>query len=123
METQKIINLLNGSDNDNSRFATKKWYIIDSESSGNYSQGEEINFLTRSIESSLCDYSDAYILVTGNITATPNNAATQVIFKNYAPFEKCRTEINETFIDEADCINITMPMYNVIEYSDSYSDT
>ena len=97
METQKIINLLNGSDNDNSRFATKKWYIIDSES------------LTTSIESSLCDYSDAYILVTGNINVTrtiaaandnpiqrkqPLDAATQVIFKNCAPFKKCRTEIN-----------------------------
>ena len=79
METQKIINLLNGTDNDNSKFATKKWYIIYKESNGNYSQNDEIQFLTRSIESSLCDYSDAYILVTGNITVTPNNAATQVV--------------------------------------------
>ena len=61
--------------------------------------------------------------MTGNSTATPNNAATQVVFKNCAPFEKCRTEINETFIDEATHINITMPMYNLIEYSDNYSDT
>ena len=123
METQKTVNLLNGSDNDNSRFATKKWYIIDSESNGSYSQNDEINFLTRPIESSLCDYSDVYILVTGNITASPNNAATQVTFKNRAPFEKCRTEINETFVDETDFINITMPMYNLIEYIDNYSDT
>ena len=123
METPKIVNLLNGTDNDNSRFATKKWYIIDSESNGNYSQNDEIQFLTTSVESSLCDYSDAYILVTGNITATPNNAATQVVLKNCAPFEKCRTEINETFIDEATHINITMPMYNLIEYSVNYSST
>ena len=121
METQKIANLLNGSENDNSKFATKKWYIIDSESNGNYSQNDEIKLLTGSIESSLCDYSDAYILVTGNITATPNNAATQVVFTNCAPFGKCRTEINETFTDEAIHINITMPMYNLIEYSDNYS--
>ena len=67
-------------------------------------------------QNQVCDYSDAYILVTGNITATPNNAATQVVFKNCAPFEKCRTEINETFIDEATHINITMPMYILIEY-------
>ena len=67
METQKIVNLLNGSDNENSKLATKEWYVIDSESNGNYSKDEEIKFLTRSIESSLCDYSDAYILVTGNI--------------------------------------------------------
>ena len=111
----------------------KKWYIIDSESNGNYSKDEEIKFLTRSIESSLCDYSDAYILVTGNITVKRRNAAdtadialgaiTQVVFKNCAPFEKCRTEINETFVDEADFINITMPMYNLIKYSDNYSDS
>ena len=96
---------------------------LDSESKGSYSHHNPITFLTKSIDSSLCDYSDTYILVTGNITATPNNAATQVIFKNCAPFEKCRTEINETFVDEADFINITMPMYNLIEYSDNYSDT
>ena len=123
METQKIVNLLNGSDNDNSKFATKKWYIIDSESKGNYSHHNPIKFLTSSLESSLCDYSDAYILVKGNITATPNNAATQVVFKNCAPFEKCRTEIKETFVDEADFINITMSMYNLIEYSVNYSST
>ena len=51
METQKIVNLLNGSDNENSKLATKKWYIIESESKGNYSKDEEIKFLTRSIES------------------------------------------------------------------------
>ena len=61
--------------------------------------------------------------MTGNITAITNNAVTQVVFKNCAPFEKCRTEINETFIDEATHINITMPVYNLIEYSDICSDT
>ena len=123
METQKIVNLLNGSDNDNSKFATKKWYIIDSESKGNYSTDEEIKFLTRSIESSHCDYSDAYILVTGNITVNGGNNSTKVAFKNCVPFKKCRTEINETFVDEAEHINIVMPMYNLVEYSDNYSDT
>ena len=53
METQKIVNLLNGNDNDNSKFAAKKWYIIDSETKGDYSQNEEVKFLTRSIESSI----------------------------------------------------------------------
>ena len=121
METQKTASLLSGSDNENSKFA--KWYIIDSEAKGNYSTDNEIRFLTRSIESSHCDYSDAYILVTGNITVTGGNANTKVAFKNCAPFKKCRTEINETFVDDADFINITMPMYNLIEYSDNYSDT
>ena len=138
METQKIVNLLNGSDNENSKFATKKWYVIDSESKGNYSHHDPIKFLTKSIESSLCDYSDAYILVTGNITVTrtiaaaaggnvqrkqPLDAATQVIFKNCAPFEKCSTEIDGTLVDEANFINNTMPMYNLIKYSENYSDT
>ena len=123
METQKIINLLNNTENKYSKFATKKWYIIDIESKSNYSHQNPIKFLTNSLESSLCDYSDAYILVTGDIAVTGGNNNTKVAFKNCAPFEKCRTEINETFVDEADIINITMPLYNLIEYSNNYSNT
>ena len=95
--------------------------VIDSKTSDAYSEDDPIKFLTNSIESSLCDYSDAYILVTGNITSGGND--TKVAFKNCAPFRKCRTEINETFVDEAEHINIVMPMYNLVEYSDNYSDT
>ena len=94
METQKIVNLWNSSENDYSKFSTKKWYVSDSESKGSYSHHDPTKFLTKSIESSLCDYSDAYILVTGNITLTKRNpantedialnAATQVVFKNCA---------------------------------------
>ena len=123
METQKIVNLLNGSDNENSKFATKKWYVIDNDAKGNYSKDHPITFLKNSLESSLCDYSDAYILVTGNITATPNNAVTQVVFKNCAPFKDFRTEMNDIIVDYVDFINIAMPMYNLIEYSENYSDT
>ena len=46
-----------------------------------------------------------------------------MVFKNCTPFENCRTEINDTFVDYADFINITIPMYNLIEHSDNYSDT
>ena len=123
METQKVINLLNAFDNENSKFATKKWHIINNESNGDYSHHNSIKFLTSSLESRLCDCFDAYILVTGNITATGSNDNTKVAFKNCAPFNKCRTGINETFIDDVDFINITMPMYNLIEYSDNYFDT
>ena len=133
METQKIVNLLNGSENENSKFPTKRWYVIDSESKGNNSHANPIKFLTTSLESSLCDYSDVYILVTGNITVTRRNvantedivlnAATQVVFRNCAPFKDCITEIIDTFVDYADFDNIAMPMYNLIEYSDNYSDT
>ena len=118
-----MVNLLNGSDNEYTKFATKKWYVIDSESKGNYSHENPIKFLTSSLESSLCDYSDAYILVTGNINVTGGDNNTKVAFKNCAPFKKCRTEINETFVDDAEHINIAMPMYNLIEYSYNYSDT
>ena len=123
METQKLVNLINSSDNKNSKFATKKRYVIDSESKDNYSQDDPIKFLTKSLESNLCDYSDVHILVTRNITATPNNAVTQVVFENCSPFKNCRTEINDIFIDNADFINITIPMYNLIVYSDNYSET
>ena len=123
MEIQKIKNVLNNAEGEYSTFATKKWYDIDSESKGNYSHQNPIIFLKNSLESSLCHYSDAYILVTGDITVTGGNDNTKVSSKNCAPFEKCGTEINETFVDEANNINITMPMYNLIEYSDNYSGT
>ena len=58
-----------------------------------------------------------------NITVTGGNANTKVAFKNCAPFIECRTETNETFFDETEHLNIAMPMYNLIEYSDNYSDT
>ena len=80
METQKIVNLLNGSDNENAKFATKNG-MFDSESKGNYSHENPIKFLTSSLESSLCDYSDAYILVTGNVTVAGGGANTKFAFK------------------------------------------
>ena len=133
MKTQKIVNLLNSSENEYSKFATKKWYVIDSESKGVYSHENPIKFLTSSLESSLCDYSDAYILVTGDIAVKRRNAAdtadielaaaTQVAFKNCAPFKDCGTEINDTFVDYANFFDIAIPMNNLIEYSDNYSDT
>ena len=88
METQKIVNLLNGSDNENSKFATKKWYIIYTESKGNYLTDNEIKFFTSSLESNLCDYFDGHILVAGNINITGGNNNAKVAFKNCAPFKK-----------------------------------
>ena len=123
MKTQKIINLLNDSRNEESKFATKKWYVIDSQTTkGKYKQGDTIKFETETIKSSLCDYSDAFILVTGNITVNAAND-TDVAFKNCAPFSTCKTVINDVFVDRAKHIYIAMPMYNLIEYSDNYSDT
>ena len=99
-----------------SKFATKKWYVVDSKSKSGYSHGNPIKFLTKSIESGLCDYSDAYILVTGDIVVKRRNTAvtadialgaiTQVAFKIYPPFKDCRTEINDNSIDFADLTKI-----------------
>ena len=123
METQKVINLLNDSSNEESKFATKKWYVIDSQTTkGKYKQGDVIKFETETIKSSLCDYSDAFFLVTKNITVAANNNI-DVALKNFAPFSTCTTEINNTFVDKANHIYIAMPIYNLIEYSDNYSDT
>ena len=91
----------------------------------------QINFKASMLRSILCDYSDAYILVKGNISvnntaaagAAENNTNKKVIFKNCAPFTNCISKINNTQIDNAEYIDIVMPMYNLIEYSDNYSKT
>ena len=79
------------------------------------------------LNSSLCDYSDAYILVKGTITvqntAAVNNVGEKEIFKNSASFTNCKTEINNTEVDNAKDIDIAIPMYNLIEHSDNYSRT
>ena len=83
------------------------------------------------LKSSLCDYSDAYILVKGTITVNNtaaqgvavNNTNKKVIFKNCAPFTNFISEINNTQIDNAKDIDIVMPMYNLIEYSNNYAKT
>ena len=90
METQKIVNLLNCSENKYPKFATKKSYVIDSESKGVYSHKNLIKFLTSSLESSLCDYSDAYVFLTGNIAVVGADDNTKVAFKIYVPFRKYR---------------------------------
>ena len=101
----------------------KKWYIIDSQTAkGKCNQDNFIKFETETMKSSLFDYSDTFILVRGDITVTADNN-TDVAFKNCAPFSTCKTKINNVFIDEANHIYIAMPKYNLIEYSDNYSDT
>ena len=96
METQKIENLLDSSENEYPKFATtitttkRKSYVVDSESKYVYSHGNQIKVLTSSLESSLCEYSDAYILVTGNIAVVGANNNTKVAFKNCTSFRKRR---------------------------------
>ena len=118
METQ------NDPDNE---FARRKWYVINDQNNTDYGEGNEdsttIKFETKIIKSNLCDYSDTYILVTGDITAIGGNANTKVAFKNCAPFTKCVTHINDQHVDNADDLDIVMPIYNLNEYSNNYSDT
>ena len=97
MEYQKIANFLDNTSNQPSKFRTKNWVEINDESRGTYSVNRQINFKTSMLRSSLCDYSDAYILVKGNITvnntaadgADANNTNKKVIFKNCVPFTGC----------------------------------
>ena len=130
MEYQKIINLLGNASNQPSKFRTKSQVEINHESRGGYNVNSQIKFKTTILKSSLCDYSDAYILVKGTITVNntgtdtaPDNRNKKVIFKNCALFTNCISEINNTQIDNAKDIDIVMPMYNLIEYSDNYSKT
>ena len=102
--------------------ATKKLCVLDSQTpKGNYKQGDT-KFETETIKSSLCDYSDASILVTGNITVNAAND-TDTACKNRATFPTCKRVINDVFVDEVDHVDIAMLTYNLIEYSDNYSDT
>ena len=142
MENQKIINLLDKIDTDSKHFATKKWYIINDENNTNYgvnkntgaNNPDTIKYDTRVLKPNLCDYAEAYILVDGKIRPIPGppvgdppavpalNLATLVL-KNCAPFTKCNLEINDEHVDTAENLDIVMPMYNLIEYSDNYQDS
>ena len=124
METQKIVNLLVDADNEFSKFPTRKWYAIHDQNNTDYGEGNEdsatVKFESKVIKSSLCDYSDVYILVIENITATGGDANTRVAFKNCALFTKCIPHINDEHVDIADNLDIMMPL---VEYSGNYSDT
>ena len=127
METQKIVNRLNDSDDKSSNFSTRKWYIINDQNNGQYGRGNEndsiIKFETKVIKPNLCAYSDAYILVIGDIKVADAAANTNVLFKNCAPFTRCVTRTNDEHVKIAENMDIIMPMYNLIEYSDNYADS
>ena len=127
METLKIVNLLGDANNESSKFATRKWYVINDQNNTDYGEGNEdsttVKFETKVIEPNRFDYSDVYILVTGNITTTGGDANIRVAFKNCAPFTKFKTHINDEHVENADNLDIIMPIYSLIEYSDNYSDT
>ena len=123
MEYQKLAKLLDTESNQPSKFRIRNWVEINDESRGTYTSND-IRFKTSMLRSSLCDYTGANILVNGTITITGagnDDAAKQldernkgVTFKNCAPFTKCINRINNTDIDNAQDIDIVMPMYNLL---------
>ena len=131
MENQKIINLLDKIDTDSKHFATKKWHIINDENNTNYGVNKDtgadnpdtIKYDTRVLTPNLCDYAEAYILVDGTSRATNAVNATRLALKNCASFTKCNLEINDEHVDTAENLDLVMPLYNLIEYSDNYQDS
>ena len=131
MEYQKIINFLDNTPNQPTKFTKKNWVGINDDSHGSHNTTSQIEFKTSMLRSSLCYYIYAYyayIFLRGTITIAAlagvrENNGIQVAFKNRAPFTNCINERNNTQIDNAKDIDIVMPMYNVIEYSDNYSKT
>ena len=125
--------MIDDASNQPSKFRTKNLVEINDESGRTCNVNSQIKFKTTMLKSSLCDYGDEYILVKGKITITGrgmDDAAIQaderdkgVAFKNWAPFANCISEINNTQVDNAKDIDIVMPMYNLIEYSDNYAKT
>ena len=124
-------NQLDKIDADSKHFATKKWYVINDENNTNYGVNKDtgannpdtIKYDTRVLKPNLCDYAEAYILVDGTIRGTGGNNNTRLALKNCAPFTKCILEINDEHVDTAENLDIVMPMYNLIEYSDNYQDS
>ena len=124
METQKTVNLLNDSNSESSKFATKEWCVIDSETTGTYKKEDPVNFITDSVKSiKPLRLFWWYIIVKVNIAVTNGNTNTKVAFKNCPPFKTCQTEIYDVFVDDFHYIFIAILMYNLIEYSNNYSDT
>ena len=133
MEYQKIANFIDDTSNQPSKFRTRNWVEINDDSRGAYNVNSQIKFNTTMLKSSLCDYSDAYILVKGTITTEGEGADAAarhaderdkgVASKNCAPFTNCISEVNNTQVDNAKDIDIVMPMYNLTEYSDNYAKT
>ena len=118
--------MLNDAQNQPSKFKAKNWVEINDESRGTYNVNSQIKFKTTMLQASLCDYSDAYILVKGKMTTTgagDDAAARQaderdkgIAFKNCSPYTSCISEVNNTQTDNCKVIDIVMPMYNLIEY-------
>ena len=126
MELQKIANFLDTTpdDKDLPKFVTKKWIEIYDQSAKNYSPNKEIRIKTSMLRSNLCNFSDMFIVLEGDITLEGDNNANKrnknLAFKNNAPFINCISKINGVKIDNAKDLDVVMLMYNLLEYSKKY---
>ena len=131
MEYQKMKNLLENTPNQSSKYGTYIWAEVNNGSRGTYNTNSQIKLKTTMLKLSFCDYNAAYILVSGTIIITGARRDTsarkvdkrskKVIFKFSVPFTDRISKINNTQVDNAKDLNVVMPMYNLIEYSDNYS--
>ena len=122
---KKIINLLHYTTNQPSKFRTRNWVQINDKSKGRY-DNNNVRFKASIIRSNLCDYSDSYILFKETITVPNTWAAGTAVnnknkkylaqLKNCASFTDCITEINNTQMDDAQKIDVIIPIYNLVEY-------
>ena len=121
MEFQKIVNFLDTTFNneDLRRFVAKKWVDVYDQSGGNYDVNKEIKITTSMLRSDLCDFNEAYVVLKGDTTVdAPNNAKKKKAgaFKNNVPFINCISKINGIKIDNAEDLDVVMPMHNLLEY-------
>ena len=129
MEFQKIANFLDTvlDDKELPKSVSKKWIEVYDQSEENFSNSKEIRIKTSMLRSDLCDFSDAYIVVKRDITLEGDNDANKrnknIAFKNNAPFINCISKINGVKIDNAEDLDVVMPMYNLLEDSKNYRKT
>ena len=127
MEFNKINNLLGDPTDKVPRFVTKKWIEIHPQSTKDFKTSKEIKFKTSMLRSDLCDYSEAYVWVKGDVVAdnanNDGNFNRKFVFKNNAPFMSCISKINGKFVENAEDLDVVMPMYNLLEYSKNYEIT
>ena len=127
MEFNKINDLLGPAHNKVPRFITKKWIEVQSQSGNTYNTSKPIRIKTSMLRSDLCDYSDAYLCVKAKITVTnPNDNANfnkELTLKNNAPFISYISNINGELVENAEDLDIVMPIYNLLKYSKNYEKT
>ena len=123
MESQKISNLLGEENNFKKGFQTRKWYIINDQSDSQYNEDFTIIINTEVIKENICDFGDAYILVSGNVKIEGADANTKFCLKGASLFTTSALHLNDAHIETAEILNLAIKHYNLMEYSDNFQDT